>query len=225
MHEICYTTINNFIKPTTTELFLYKIILILIGYCYLWIYVLWSRHLLSQILQVHCRGLDVRCCLQIIWDDSSGRQRIGARPVYSILHSGATLAVFFLICLLLLYYYYYYYFDRVFIISWYFTSLYLILFFDSLLHRILYYFFLYCSFVAWLQANWPCLAVVKHINKLIEINWISSNSSSSSSSSRSSGRAVWGTGLDRSHTGSRIRIPLKAWMFVLIFLCCVVLCR
>jgi hypothetical protein len=41
---------------------------------------------------------------------------------------------------------------------------------------------------------------------------------------RSSGRAVWGAGLDRSYTESQVRIPLKAWMFVLVFLCCVVLC-
>jgi hypothetical protein len=40
-----------------------------------------------------------------------------------------------------------------------------------------------------------------------------------------SGRAVWDAGIDRSNTGSRVRIPLKAWMFVLVFLCCVVLCR
>jgi hypothetical protein len=31
---------------------------------------------------------------------------------------------------------------------------------------------------------------------------------------QSSGRAVWGAGLDLSYTGSRARIPLKAWMFV-----------
>jgi phage gp36-like protein len=28
-----------------------------------------------------------------------------------------------------------------------------------------------------------------------------------------------------SRLGSRIRIPLKAWMFILVFLCCAVLCR
>jgi hypothetical protein len=44
-------------------------------------------------------------------------------------------------------------------------------------------------------------------------------------SSRSGGRAVWGTGLERSYTGSQVRIPLTAWMFVLVCLCCVVLCR
>jgi hypothetical protein len=43
--------------------------------------------------------------------------------------------------------------------------------------------------------------------------------------SRSNGCAVWGAGLDRSYTGARVRIPLKAWMFVRVFLCCVVLCR
>jgi phage gp36-like protein len=32
-------------------------------------------------------------------------------------------------------------------------------------------------------------------------------------------------GLDRSYTESRVRIPLKAWMFVLVFLCCAVLSR
>jgi hypothetical protein len=42
---------------------------------------------------------------------------------------------------------------------------------------------------------------------------------------RCSGRAVWGADLDRSCTGSRVRIPLKAWMCVLVFLYCVVLCR
>jgi hypothetical protein len=42
---------------------------------------------------------------------------------------------------------------------------------------------------------------------------------------QSSGRAVWCAGLDRSYTGYRVRIPLEAWMFVLDFLCCVVLCR
>jgi hypothetical protein len=36
---------------------------------------------------------------------------------------------------------------------------------------------------------------------------------------------AWGAGLDRSYTGSRVWIPLKAWMFVLVFLCGVVLCR
>jgi hypothetical protein len=30
---------------------------------------------------------------------------------------------------------------------------------------------------------------------------------------------------DSSYTGSRVRIPLKAWMFVLVFLYCIVLCR
>jgi hypothetical protein len=42
---------------------------------------------------------------------------------------------------------------------------------------------------------------------------------------RSIGSAVWSAGLDHSYTGSRVRIPLKAWMFVLVFICCVVLCR
>jgi hypothetical protein len=32
-------------------------------------------------------------------------------------------------------------------------------------------------------------------------------------------------GLDRSNTRSPVLIPLRAWMFVLVFLCCVVLCR
>jgi hypothetical protein len=42
---------------------------------------------------------------------------------------------------------------------------------------------------------------------------------------RSSGRAVWDAGIDRSYTGSRVRIPPKAWMFVLVFPCCAVLWR
>jgi hypothetical protein len=40
-----------------------------------------------------------------------------------------------------------------------------------------------------------------------------------------SGRAVWGAGLEPSYTGSRVRIPLRAWMFVLVCPWCVVLCR
>jgi hypothetical protein len=34
---------------------------------------------------------------------------------------------------------------------------------------------------------------------------------------RSGGREVCGEGLKRSYTGSRVRIPLRAWMFVLSF--------
>jgi ribose/xylose/arabinose/galactoside ABC-type transport system permease subunit len=41
----------------------------------------------------------------------------------------------------------------------------------------------------------------------------------------SGGRSRGHAGLDRLYTGSWVRIPLKAWMFVLVFLCCVVLCR
>jgi hypothetical protein len=41
----------------------------------------------------------------------------------------------------------------------------------------------------------------------------------------SSGRAVWGVGLDRLHNEIMVQISPKAWMFVLVFLCCVVLCR
>jgi hypothetical protein len=37
-----------------------------------------------------------------------------------------------------------------------------------------------------------------------------------------SGRAVWGVGLGRLVAG--FRIPLKAWMSVRVFLCCVVMC-
>jgi hypothetical protein len=40
-------------------------------------------------------------------------------------------------------------------------------------------------------------------------------------SCRSSGHTVWGTGLEHSYTGSRVWIPLRAWMFVLVCLCCV----
>jgi hypothetical protein len=42
--------------------------------------------------------------------------------------------------------------------------------------------------------------------------------------SRSSGSAVWGVGFERSYTGSRVRISLRAWLFNL-RLCSVVLCR
>jgi hypothetical protein len=42
---------------------------------------------------------------------------------------------------------------------------------------------------------------------------------------RFSGRAVWGAGLERLYNGSRVRITLKAWMFVLVSLCCFFLCR
>jgi hypothetical protein len=41
---------------------------------------------------------------------------------------------------------------------------------------------------------------------------------------RSSGRAVWSACVERLYTGLRVRISLKAWMFVLVSLCCVVLC-
>jgi hypothetical protein len=50
------------------------------------------------------------------------------------------------------------------------------------------------------------------------------------SGANGNGRPIqWPHGLRRgpyhSYTGSQVQIPLKKWMFVLVFLCCVVLCR
>jgi hypothetical protein len=38
-------------------------------------------------------------------------------------------------------------------------------------------------------------------------------------------RADWGVGLERSYNGSRVRVPHTARTFVLVSLCCAVLCR
>jgi hypothetical protein len=62
--------------------------------------------------------------------------------------------------------------------------------------------------------------------KLINYTYLSLPDKSIICNAGPSGHAVWGGGLDRLDTEiSWVRIQRTAWMFVLVYLCCVVLCR